>query len=150
MTVITDPIALADQVEAAARDAARFIATAALDPHATVTIGATTPWLASRIQAFHTAHTNGDGLICQHLLGGPGVCFGALWRPGLIVCPACQHALTPDPDEDDRCDRCRRHAPNITPHTATVGPLFLIYALCEPCQHHQFPPPNRHARPRRR
>jgi hypothetical protein len=134
MSPITNPTALADQHQAAVREAARANRTMQASGRATLTyLSAPTPWLASQFAQLHAAVINGTARCCEHLNDGPRVAFAAAWAPGLIVCAPCAPAMTPDPDEDSTCDKCRTRVPLIHPRSATFGPLVFAYGLCPAC-----------------
>jgi hypothetical protein len=131
---MTHPTALADQTEAAAREADR--ATRALSATGRAHLNyltAPTPWLAAKLAQLHAAIVDGTASGCAHLSDGPRVAFAAVWAPGLLVCAHCAPLLTPDAAEDSTCDKCRARVALIYPRSATLGPLIYAYGLCTGC-----------------
>lgn len=124
----------ADQFHAAAADARRRLDVIAASGRATVhqTIDPT-GWLIDQAARFAAALTN-TARVCPHLTPAPAVVHGAVWAPGVVVCPACTHLLTPTTTEDTTCDRCRATVTEIYPGTVAFGPILLAYGLCAPCQ----------------
>jgi hypothetical protein len=134
MTPISNPTALADQHDAAVREADR--ATRAMCATGAARLNyltAPTPWLASKLAQLHAAIEDGTARACPHLNDGPRVALAAAWAPGQIVCAHCAPGLTPDAAEDSTCDKCRTRVPSIHPRSATIGPLVYAYGLCPDC-----------------
>lgn len=92
-----------------------------------------TGWLIDQAVRFAAALTD-TVRVCPHLTPAPGVVHAAVWAPGVVVCPACTHLLTPTATEDSTCDRCRATVTEIYPGTVAFGPILLAYGLCAPCQ----------------
>jgi hypothetical protein len=127
--------AQADQFHAAARDARRHLDAIAAHGRATVHQSTDpTGWLLAQAARFVAALTATTARVCPHVGTSPRVVHAAVWAPGIVVCPACTHLLTPTPTEDTICDRCRRTVPAIYAATVALGPLLLAYGLCDPCQ----------------
>jgi hypothetical protein len=126
MTPITNPVALADQYQAAERDLALTMTHAAETERIHVSVRDASTWLTER-RARHLA----DVTECPHLALGPRPMFTALWTPGIVVCQACLEAL--DQDEDATCDRCGSAPEEFVMNAVRTGPLLMFYALCDPC-----------------
>lgn len=79
--------------------------------------------------------TAGDAslVICRHL---PAPCPVVLpsWAP-VMVCLRCAGVVVPEPgpDEEHRCDSCRRVVPTLSPTVVSTGPVMVVGALCEMC-----------------
>lgn len=134
MTTITDPTALADQIQAATRQAGQ----AARSLHRTgaarlAYLTAPTPWLATQLTALFTAIETGTARGCTHVTGAPRVVFACAWTPNILTCVHCAPRLTPDATEETTCDKCRTHVPLIHPRSITAGPLIYAYGLCPDC-----------------
>lgn len=137
-TPITDPTALADQVQAATRQASN----AARALHKTgaarlAYLTAPTPWLASQLTGLFAAIDNGTARGCEHVAGAPRVVFACAWAPNILTCVHCAPRLTPDATEETTCDKCRTHVPLIHPRSITAGPLVYAYGLCDACARHE-------------
>ena len=145
MTPITDPTALADQIQAASREAHRATRAMGQDGAHLAYLTAPTPWLASQLTALFTAINDGTARGCQHLQGGPRVVLAAAWAPGLLMCAQCTPLLTPNEAEDGTCDKCRTRVELIHPRSVTAGPLVYAYGLCQDCAHDE---PDGHQAPR--
>jgi hypothetical protein len=146
MSPITDPTALADQVQAATREADQATRRMQASGKAALTyLPAPTPWLAAQLGQLFAAIDDGTARGCQHLTGGPRVLFACAWTPKTIVCAHCAPRLTPDAAEETTCDKCRIHVPLIHPRSVTTGPLVYAYGLCDDCAHTE---PDGHTRPR--
>ncbi|ORT47468.1 hypothetical protein, partial [Frankia sp. KB5] len=128
------PTALADQAAAASTEARRTLRRLAATGHARLTV-TPSPWLAEQTTTLTARLLTGPVRSCPHIGVSPRMVHAAVWTPGLLACPACVHLLTPTPDEDHRCDRCRRPARPLHLGTAAIGPILLAYGLCTPCQH---------------
>jgi hypothetical protein len=142
---ITDPTALADQLQAAASEVHRGIErlAAAGEVHP-LRQAAPTPWLASQLHAVRNAVLRGTARVCPHLTHGPRPVLAAVWVPGMLVCAECAHLVQPDAREDNTCDRCRRHVETIHPTLTTLGHLILAYGLCGPCHRAEHTTPTTH------
>jgi hypothetical protein len=132
-TPITNPTALADQLQAAATDARAAVDRLAHAANSATHQVSPTGWFGQQVTDLLTALTTGAGRACQHLGAAPAVIHAAAWRPGHIVCPACVAVLRADPDEDTTCDRCRTHAGPLHAGAVAVGPVVLAYGLCRTC-----------------
>lgn len=143
MYPFTDPGALADQIDAATRDARTHLTQLAHYLAAPITHTTTPPWLDGHLSALRDGLRDGRVRSCAHLAVGPGIAYTAVWAPRLIACPACAPTLLrPSPIEDDTCDRCRTTAPRLHIGAVATGPILLAYGLCRRCQRtHTATPP---------
>ena len=139
MTPITDPTALADQLDAAGRDARAAVAEMTAITGGPLTHTHPPAWLHGHLSALRTALHDGTARPCPHLAGGPGIAYAAVWAPGVLACPTCAPTLLqPDQAEDLRCDACRRPGPgggHLHPGLVVSGPVLLAYGLCPDCRH---------------
>jgi hypothetical protein len=126
------PVALADQLDAAAAHARRVLTDAAGHGHATLDHTPPTEWLAEQAAAIRTAILNRTARGCPHITTAPQLLHAAAWAPSLLVCTACLPALDPDPN-DTTCDRCHQPADLLTGSVAAFGPVLFAYSLCDPC-----------------
>lgn len=124
-----------DQYRAATHDARHRLARLSTD-HGGALTGTASTWLATRLAALGAALANGTARPCPHITDAPAVVHAALWAPGRLVCGRCLPTLTPDPDEDGTCDRCRTPATALTPAAISIGPLLVAFGLCPPCTRH--------------
>jgi hypothetical protein len=133
----TDPgsIAFIDQLDAATEHARATLTRIAAPTGAAITHGTPSEWLCGQLSALREALCAGQVRSCVHLTGGPTVAYAAIWAPARLVCAACIPALRPTPDEELRCDRCRRRAAHLHPGMVASGPILLAYGLCDTCRH---------------
>lgn len=126
--------ALADQLQAATTEARHHL-TRWKSGHPTDArlSEAPSPWLAAHVRAFALALASGQGTLCPHVTSAPRVLHAAVWRVGVLACPACRHLLEPEPHEDHVCDACQVTAHTLVPCVAAVGPVLLAFGLCSPC-----------------
>ena len=131
----THPTALADQLKAASTEAEVRIRRAAdHDPNLRFTHVTDTPaWLAELFERHAQALQSGHGRACRHLDAGPQVIHVFAWRPGWLLCPACQWLATPHGIEKFTCDRCGECSQHLWPGVAALGPILFGYALCHHC-----------------
>ncbi|MDT5039421.1 MAG: hypothetical protein QOE51_406 [Actinoplanes sp.] len=130
----THPTALADQLRAASADAnARIRRIADHDPTITYRADTSPGWLRALFQQHLTALETGQGRVCPHLGPAPQVIHVFAWRPGWLLCPACQRLAEPTGIERFTCDTCRRHARQLHPGVAALGPILFGYARCRTC-----------------
>lgn len=125
-------VALADQYNAATRDATHIIHNLARAERVTVHRDSTDPWITNQIRALVAALTSGNGRLCPHLSSSPRVVYAAAWDPGQLTCERCTDRLVPDWAEDLTCDRCRAREVQYI-GAAAFGPVVLSYGLCLPC-----------------
>jgi hypothetical protein len=130
----THPTALADQIRAASADAnARIRRLAEHDPGITYLADASPGWLRELFQRHLTALESGQGGTCPHLGPRPQVLHVFAWRPGWLLCPGCQWLAEPTGIERYTCDTCQRHARQLHPGVAQLGPILFGYARCRTC-----------------
>lgn len=136
MTAITHPTALADQCQAAERDAAGHLADIARATGAALGQLHTTPWLAAQIRAIYDSLADGDVYVCDHVVNGPCAMLACLWAPGIVVCDQCAPTLllATSAAADTTCDRCHKAGQEIHSTAIATGPLILAYGLCPACQ----------------
>jgi hypothetical protein len=142
MRPITDPTALRDQLDAASTDARRTLHEIAAVVAGPITPATPPPWLSGHLSALREALQQRRVRGCPHLATGPAVAYAAIWAPAILACAACAaYLLRPTPEEDRRCDRCRRTADVLHPGMVATGPILLAYGLCPTCRHHATPAP---------
>jgi len=91
-------------------------------------------WFGNQAKAFLDLFRAGNVQACRHVASSPTACMAAVWKPGIVVCfPCSAFALRAAPEEDNRCDRCRRHTDRIFPGSLPIGPVALAYGLCRQC-----------------
>lgn len=133
MSYLGDPVALADQAQAAQRDAERLFHRDAQAHGMSVTVRDASSWLTTVIHALMADIVDGHAWPCPHLPKGPRPEYAALWRPGRVVCRACIRHLRPD-DNTSVCDGCGNDPEFITVHQVQLGTLTVFYALCDHCE----------------
>lgn len=135
----TLPVHLADQLQAAVRDAAALLERAAallplVDPERNWRLLRGEP-TAERLAYLLAGVLGSLGAVCPHLRSGavqPAVVWLAQRR---VDCHGCTRTVRrPPPDEGDRCDLCgRRGVERFTPFLASRGPLTVLGDLCDGC-----------------
>lgn len=160
---MTDPAALAaiDQLIAASRDASDFLRAGPGSAEVWPDTGPITgPTVDAMLLAIGAAHTDGEGVICEHL---NGIVDWAIWFPwSHWLCPTCAMAALEDRMEDTdipiACDACGADLaspgqpavvhrwkiaiapqsavitrPDGTPATRFTPPLVVVLLLCQGC-----------------
>jgi hypothetical protein len=140
------PPAVADQRQAAARDAHRFLELEAPflgAPVEELDIARLPDWLRLDLLSTWSGWTSGTGRTCVHdpRPERPEPVFAAAWRPGLIACQRCIHltVLRPGSKADRTCDCCGHvvagldQGEGISPGRLTFGPIVFGYGLCSSC-----------------
>lgn len=125
-------IHVADQLEAATRDARAVFEVIASAPGR---IAETRAALPGWVEAWITAHNPEVWPACTHV-GSPRVVHIALWRPGLVLCTDClirEEFRIEGTIEDRRCDRCGHVGAQIHPIVTGFGPLLIHGGLCCQC-----------------
>jgi hypothetical protein len=142
------PTAVADQRQAAAQDAHRFLELEAPllgAPVEELDVAALPGWLRLDLLSTWTGWTTGTGKTCMHdpRPDRPEPVFAAAWRPGLVVCRRCVYmtVLRPGSKADRTCDGCGHvvagldRGEGICPGRLTFGAVIFGYGLCEGCAH---------------
>ncbi|GAA1411687.1 hypothetical protein ACFQZ4_53080 [Catellatospora coxensis] len=125
--------ALADQAEAAARDARRKLASIGGDRPADI---ASDPWLAEQIGALLLALATDTARLCRHVKPSPMVLHATAWTPGRVVCERCAPQLRPATyQQDTTCDRCGEHTSAIYSGALAFGSILFTFGLCGGCIH---------------
>jgi hypothetical protein len=133
MSYLADPVALADQADAAQRDAERLFNRDAGALGMTVTEHDPSAWLTEVIHALMADIVDGNALPCAHLPRGPRPEYAAVWHPGRVVCRDCIRQLQPH-DDAPGCDGCGDEPEFVTMHQVRFGTLTMFYALCDLCE----------------
>ncbi|MEV7264185.1 hypothetical protein AB0N38_11600 [Micromonospora aurantiaca] len=136
------PVAMLDQLDAAATEATR----AAVDAAALAGGGVLTAsppsavpgWLRLGLLDALTRWTDGTAATCRHSPrpDRPEPVLAAAWRPGLVTCCLCTHLWRVGREANLTCDGCGRVCePNsIHPAMAQLGGLIFMYGTCTGCR----------------
>jgi hypothetical protein len=133
MSPITNPVALADQLDAAHQDADRLFARIAKAGAMHVTVRDASEWFTDRFILLMLDVADGRAVRCEHLAHSPRPAFAALWCPDRVVCTACMSQLH-HTTEQPGCDRCGAHPEFFNVHQAQIETLLVFYALCDHCE----------------
>lgn len=141
------PLALRDQVHAAAADAHRRLDAAAAAGNGTVQalpVGQYPQWVTLDMLATLAGWANGQGSTCTHAPhpARPAHVLAAAWRPGLVVCVRCTVLLNlpPGSARDRTCDGCGRVCAGVDArdpiYSASVaaGPFTYLAGVCTGCR----------------
>jgi len=147
-----------DQAAAAARDAARAVASAvAMDGGPITVYDRVGPFGRKCLTAIAGLWTSKRGdAFCPHIKPqAPVPAFWFAWKPGRIRCAQCVDRLPRlSRQENFTCDRCRRRAVRIRPLTIPIPPqvttfedgsppisfppLVVQYGLCPACADREY------------
>lgn len=149
-------LALTDQAAVAARDGAEIFTALAGHLHATISDSAPTGPVAGLLRKFTTHYLTGIS-YCPHLTQSAGPSWWLPAKPGRLRCLTCtQHASGTNPRHRDRCDHCNRVRnplqsgvllippivlEDLTGTATAVGPVVVIYQLCQTCHAATADPP---------
>jgi hypothetical protein len=143
-----------DQAHAAARHAASAVTRIAAERGTPIFEGFNVPWIRHQVTQFLCALASDQAELCPHLRDNtsPQVVHGAAWRPRALFCSPCAATeLVPDPANDDQCDRCGRHVPDLHSSAVAIGAVLFGFGLCPRCSKVvgiKAPPAARRPRPR--
>jgi hypothetical protein len=129
--------ALADQLQAAARDARSLVADAAEHFGGGPDWAAPPAWLTHHLQRIQIGSLTGAVRFCPHVSSSPEVVWSAVWRPGEVWCArCCRDAMLAvrGTAEDAVCDGCRRPARPIFSVMTAAGALMVAAGLCRDCR----------------